>query len=109
MTPIDLEQLASTVGRTSEEASEVVAFAESLKIPEESLTQFLEATAELATVADREREEADGTSWLRMAKRVAAYIGFQPKPTVKPPAEAPPTGRSPLIAAPPEPGTEDSI
>jgi len=77
MTPYQFEQLVIRVNRAPAEGREVFDYVMALRMPSESVAAFLEATAELATLADRERVEPEPQSWLRWAERAAASIGYE--------------------------------
>ena len=78
MTSYQLANLCIRVNRSDREGRQVYELVRSLGIPDESIEPFLEATAELANLADRLSDEPPAGSWLRIAEQAAELIGLTP-------------------------------
>lgn len=77
MTPYQLGQLIIRVNRHHEEGAKVHDFTRTLVIPDECVAAFLEATAELANLADRQTDTPAPDSWLQIAKQAAELVGLE--------------------------------
>lgn len=71
------------MNRGHDDGTLVLEFAQGLDLPPESMAPFLEATAELANLADTRTATPEPGTWLRLAKHAAELIGAEEIPPLR--------------------------